>query len=707
MNTAEVLQRLAHARDAQAWVLLVERHGAEIQRVCQRVLRDESLAEDACQETLLQLRDRAGAYAPQGADPEAAARAWILQVACHTALHLLRKHRNDRQRDDRSAKARSTEQPSASEAHAMDRETADALHRELAALPEAERTPILLHYYGSLGYAELAGALGCPEGTAKARVSRGLERLRQRLALLGLVFAAGELTAALAGSQAHAAEAAVASATSRSAALPPEHLARWKELLESPRQPAVPAMATSTGVSTMVKVSAGLGLLLVAGLLVLTMTGTPGADGAPPPAEKTVSAKLANIKPQAQPENEDKALAALVEGNNRFALALYGRLRAESGNLFFSPFSINAALTQAMAGARGQTAYEIAQLFGSPVGIEIEHLEPKIQQDLVHPAFGRLLKRLQDPDTRRGYQLTVANSMWVQKELGLEAAFVGTLRDHYASGLKLADFKHDRDAALKAINAWVAEQTKQKITEILGDGSLTPDTRLVLANAIYFKSEWSHQFNKDRTHATPFKLLSKEEVKVPTMYESFHTLGHARHELKSRHLTPHGYDCIELPYKRGELSMLLCAPFGDAAPASQLEMLEDDLLARGLDAVFKSLKQVQVVRVYLPKFKFSKSTNLNSILESLGLESAFESEKADFSGITRNEKLFTARFSHKAIVDVDEAGTEAAAVTIMESEAKDDPADEQTFKADRPFVFAIRENKTGLILFMGRVTDPR
>lgn len=707
MSTAEALQRLAQARDTQAWALLVERHGAEIQRVCRRVLRDESLTEDACQETLLQLRDRAGAFAPQGANPEAAARAWILQVACHTALHLLRKHRNDRQRDDRGAKARSTEQPSTSEAHVMDRETAGALHRELAALPEAERTPILLHYYGSLGYAELAGTLRCPEGTAKARVSRGLERLRQRLALLGLVFAAGELTAALAGSEAHAAEAAVSSATSGITTLTPEHLARWNELLKSPRQPVVPAMASTQGVSTMLKLSMGVGMLLAAGLLTLAMTGTPGAEGAPPPVEKTAPARPASIKPQPRPENEDKTLAALVEGNNRFALALYGRLRSEKGNLFFSPFSINAALTQAMAGARGQTAYEIAQLLGSPVGIQLEHLAVDINQADVHPAYGELLKRLNSPEAQRSYQLKVANSMWVQKDLGLEAAFVGTLRDHYASELKLADFKQDREAALKAINAWVAEQTHNKITEVLGEDNLSPDTRLVLANAIYFKSDWRTPFNSDRTGNENFMLLNKQEIKVPTMFESFHGLSHARHEIKSRHMTPQGYACIELPYKRGELSMLVCAPFGDAAPASQLEMLEEDLVARGFHELFKGLRPASRVNVYLPKFKFEKYTNLNPLLHGLGLEAAFEPGQADFSGITRNDKLFIARISHKAIVNVDEAGTEAAAATIVEADGKDDPDEVKTFKADRPFVFAIRENKTGLILFMGRVTDPR
>lgn len=706
MDTATALRRLAETRDPEAWGALLEQHGPAIQGVCRRVLRDAALAEDACQETLLQIRELAGKFSPKGPDPEVSARAWVLQIACHTALHVLRKNRRDQRRDSEHSADREGSERSTSEAHAMNREAAEALHRELANLPEAERTPIVLHYFGELGYEDLAATLGCPVGTAKARVSRGVNRLRERLALLGMILAAGECAAALRGSEAQAAEAA---GSVGSNALTAQQLSQWKALLNSPRTPAVPTMAANTGVSTMIKLGVGMAALLLAALLAFTMLRSNSQDQASPPvaqpaggpATGTTAGKTGE---PAKPATADE-IKKIVQGNNAFAFGLYGKLRAEKGNLFFSPFSVGAAMTQVMAGARGNTAVEMSQVLCAPVGKGLEHMQAFVTQDAVQPAFGALLRALDGAGKKRSYQLSIANSLWMQEDLPFEPDFVACLKENYDSGLQAVDFKKDPETARLRINAWVEEKTRKKITDILGPDSIKKDSKLAVANAIYFKSAWQHRFSKGMTENADFTLMDGTKVQVPMMRET-ESYRFAHCETKRRHMVSDGFDALELPYEGRELSMLVLVPFGDLGAEALTNDLEAAVASGNLDEVLKGMKSEQV-SVFVPRFKMTWSADLKDTLIAMGMKETFTPSKADFSGMTKRAELSIGLVAHKAFVEVNEESTEAAAATVAIAEDKGPMVKPREFHADRPFVFLIRENATGTILFMGRVADPR
>ncbi|MCW8133456.1 MAG: sigma-70 family RNA polymerase sigma factor, partial [Planctomycetota bacterium] len=571
MSVAEALGRLAQSRDPEAWGALVEACGPAMLRVCARILHDREGAEDACQEALLQVRACAGQFRPGGANPEAAARGWVLKVTAHVALHLLRKQRRDRARDRRQAGTGTAQ--SESEARAMNEEALEHLRRELAGLSEAERTPIVLHYYGGMGYEDVAAALNCPVGTAKARVSRGIERLRERLALLGLVFASGDVASAL-----DLPAAGFSACTS-------EHLGAWKALLESSRQPAVPAMAAHGGISTMIKIGLGMAACVLACALMWSAgRGHSSEDAAPEsgatatpeasPAEKGAAAA-------ATPADMDEAVRKIARANNAFAVKLYGELATQRGNLFFSPFSVSTAMTQAMAGAREDTALEMAATLRMPVGQGLEHLRPHVVQDKLHPAYGKLLQALEGKGRTRAYELLLANSLWVQDDLALQPEFVATLKANYGSALQLANFKKDPEAARKRINGWIADKTAQKVRETLAPGSISQDTLLAIANTIYFKSDWKHRFEKARDR--DFTLLDGAKVKTPMMPLVDVQLPYAHCVVKGRHMADQGFDALELPYKNGELSMLVLLPFGDEPVAVQLASLERELVFGNLD----------------------------------------------------------------------------------------------------------------------------
>jgi serpin B len=374
------------------------------------------------------------------------------------------------------------------------------------------------------------------------------------------------------------------------------------------------------------------------------------------------------------------AVPAVVKGNNEFAFDLYGQLRQQEGNLFLSPESISTALAMTYAGARGDTATEMAKAL---------HLT--LPRNMLHASFAELLKELNGEGKKRGYQLSIANALWGQKGEGFKDDFLKLTKEDYGGGLKDVDFAGATEAARKEINAWVEKQTNDKIKDLLKPGVLTVNTRLVLTNAIYFKGDWNSQFKKDQTREESFDDGNGDKVKSPMMHQT----------AKFKYHDAGGVQVLEMPYAGKELSMVVLLP----KKVNGLADLEKSLSADKLAGWLEKAREEEVI-VTLPKFKTTSEFSLKDQLSALGMKKAFQMPGADFSGINGKEDLFITAVVHKAYVDVNEEGTEAAGATGVVVGVKSAPAPKPEFRADHPFVFLIRDTRNDSVLFLGRITNP-
>jgi len=376
-------------------------------------------------------------------------------------------------------------------------------------------------------------------------------------------------------------------------------------------------------------------------------------------------------------------MSTVVNGNNQFATNLYAQLKGKtSENLFFSPHSISAALAMTYAGAAGETQKQMAEV-----------LHFTVPESQLHEAMARLRSSLL-ADTKKGYQLRVANRLWGQDGFEFLPEFLQTTRRNYGAELGVLDFAKDTEAARREINQWVEKQTEEKIKELLAPGVLDPRTRLVLTNAIYFKGDWQKKFNKSATKDAPFHVSADKEVSVPTMHQTEQFGYRAVDDLQ----------VLEMPYAKGELSMIVLLP----KATEGLAELEKKITHDDLRDWTKGLRP-QKVSVFLPRFKMTSQFSLKDVLQSMGMTLPFDQGKADFSRMSRSEQLFISAVVHKAFVDVNEEGTEAAAATgvVMAPTAAPVQEEPPVFRADHPFVFVIRDNRTGSILFVGRVANPK
>jgi serpin B len=375
--------------------------------------------------------------------------------------------------------------------------------------------------------------------------------------------------------------------------------------------------------------------------------------------------------------------AAVVDGNNAFAFALYGKLRSQSGNLIFSPESISAALAMTYAGAHGNTASEMAKA-----------LHFTLPPDRLHPAMGELLRDINTPHD--GYQLRVADALWAQKGDTLLPDFLNLVKTNYGAAINQVDFKSATEAARMTINEWVAQSTDDKITDLLVPGVLTPKSRLVLTNGAYFKGTWEPEFDKAQTKEEDFHLPSAKTLKALLM----HRVGHFKY------FNGGTFQALELPYKSGEVSMIVFLP----SDVSGLSSLEQSLTASSAQLWIQKLESVPKVIVTMPRFKVTQQFGLSETLGEMGMPQAFEKGVADFSGMTGNRDFVMSAVIHKAYIDVNEEGTEAAAATavVMSRAMAVAPNRMQPpiFRADHPFIFLIRDNRSRGILFMGRVVNP-
>jgi serpin B len=380
--------------------------------------------------------------------------------------------------------------------------------------------------------------------------------------------------------------------------------------------------------------------------------------------------------------NVSSNLESVVTGNTEFAFDLYAKLKNNpevkeaGGNLFFSPYSISAALAMTWAGAHTETEKQMAQV-----------LHFNLPQEQLHPAFGAMEKMLNDGGKKGEYRLSVANALWGQKGEGFLKEFLDLTNKYYGAGLREVDFINAAETARQTINAWVEKQTQDRIKDLIKKGVLGRDTVLVLTNAIYFKGDWVNQFDKKNTRNAPFMVTAEEKVEMPLMYL----------KEKFKYWADDQLQIIELPYKGEHLGMivLLSKKVGDLAE------VEQSLTLNNLNAWLSKLQKQEVV-VYLPKFKMTSGLNLVRTLADMGMPSAFS--EADFSGINGKKDLFISDVLHKAFVEVNEEGTEAAAATavVMAKGLERTPV----FRADHPFVFMIKDNRSGSILFIGRVVNP-
>jgi len=309
--------------------------------------------------------------------------------------------------------------------------------------------------------------------------------------------------------------------------------------------------------------------------------------------------------------------------------------------------------------------------------------------------MGALLAAMNAP--HQGYALSVADALWAEQDQKFLPAYLKLVQTNYGAGFHPVDFKSDPEGVRATINQWVEKQTNDKIQNLLGRGAVTPSTRLILTNAIYFKGAWADQFSKDATGNKDFHLSASKTVQAPTMHNSG---GYYYFKGPS-------FQALLLPYDKDEVSMLILLPDSvDGLPA-----LERSLTAANLEKWTASLGYAHEVIVSLPRFKITQQFELNSTLEKLGMKSAFDATTADFSAITGDKSLDISAAIHKAYIDVDENGTEAAAATavVMMATAmqqRTPPPPPIVFTADHPFLLLIRDNASGAILFMGRVTDP-
>jgi len=384
------------------------------------------------------------------------------------------------------------------------------------------------------------------------------------------------------------------------------------------------------------------------------------------------------------PMADQSDMTMLVNGDSEFAFDLYQALKKEDGNIFYSPYSISLALAMTYAGARGETAKQMA-----------DTLHYQLDQSALHSAFNsldiELGKRGEGAKGKdeKGFRLNIVNAIWGQKNYKFLSTYLDMLAENYGTGLRILDFQSAPEQSRITINNWVSDQTESRIKDLIPEGSIDFLTRLVLTNAIYFNAAWKLPFQPEATTNGPFHLINGGDVTVPMMKQT-ENFGYAKSG---------NYLAVELPYDGDELSMVILMNDG-----GKFSDFENTLKSPAVKAIIDELKNTRVA-LTMPKFEFESEFGLKATLMGMGMEEPFR-DSADFSGMSTQSDLHIDDVVHKAFVSVDEAGTEAAAASAVIVGTTSMPPEPVTVTLDRPFIFLIRDIKTGTILFIGRVMNP-
>ena len=387
-------------------------------------------------------------------------------------------------------------------------------------------------------------------------------------------------------------------------------------------------------------------------------------------------------QPDQPPKADDtgstsQGIQEVVNANNKFAFDLYSELdKSEQGNIFYSPYSISAALAMTYEGAKGQTADEMKSVFHFP------------ESNILRPNFAAIYNEINKKD--KPYKLSTGNALWAQQDYKFLDEYLSTVEKYYGGKAANLDFARETEKSRQTINTFIEEQTNNKIKDLIPQGVLDASTRLVLTNAIYFKGTWTWEFDKSDTSEQDFKTTPTNVVKTPMMYMK-------NDKAKFNYADVGDLQILELPYKGEEISMLILLP------TDNLDTIELSLTAEKLEEWKSQMKEDKLDAIYLPKFEFDTKYFMKETLSKMGMPTAFGN--ADFSGMDGTKSLFIDAVIHQAFVKVDEEGTEAAAATAVIM-AESAAMQRKIFRADHPFIFIIQERETGNILFLGRVVDP-
>ena len=368
----------------------------------------------------------------------------------------------------------------------------------------------------------------------------------------------------------------------------------------------------------------------------------------------------------------------VANANNKFAFDLYSKLdESESENLFYSPYSISAALAMTYEGAKGQTADEMKSVFHFP------------ESNILRPNFAAIYNDINEGV--KDYELRTGNALWVQQDFPFLSDYTSRIEKYYGGKAANVDFVKETEKSRQTINSFIAEQTNNKIKDLIPSGLLNAMTRLVLTNAIYFKGTWQWEFDTTDTRDEDFKVTPDNIVKVPMM-------SMEPDKARFSYADTGDLQILDLPYKGDKISMIVLLPTKD------LTSIESTLTAEKLNEYKSKMEETKLNSISFPKFEFDTKYFMNDTLSALGMPTAF-SENADFSGMTGKKDLFIDFVIHQAYVKVNEKGTEAAAATAVGMKLTG-AMPRNIFRADHPFIFIIQEKETGNILFLGRVVDP-
>ena len=385
------------------------------------------------------------------------------------------------------------------------------------------------------------------------------------------------------------------------------------------------------------------------------------------------------VRRDTAPDVSATMLGELVGDNNRFAFDLFQTFQGK-GNLFFSPYSISTALAMTYAGARGETAEQIADV-----------LHYNLPQAQLHPAFNALNLSLMETDHQEGFVLVFANALWGQEGIVFLQEYLDLMAAQYGAGMHLVNFRNQagRRYASERINQWASNATDERISDLVNPDIFTELTQLVLTNAITFDGLWEDPF--DDTSNSKFTLLDGTTVKVPLMQRRVNTA----------YASGENWQAAELSYRGNRANMLILLP-----SEGQFEAFARELDTAHLAEIEAAMKPTELA-LFLPRFKYAGNLNLPEPLNKMGMPLAFSENQADFSGLVAiPPRLYISDILHKAYVEVNETGTKAAAATVVELEAGAESSIPEVMRVDRPFIFLIRDTHHGTILFLGCMMNP-